>query len=307
MPPEITVLLPVFNGELYVAECIESVLAQSFYDIELLVIEDGSTDNTKEIVLSYVDSRIVYKENVKNIGLTCSLNAGLKNSKGRYVSRIDADDVMYNNRLEKQFHFLEKNPDVTVVGSHCIVFNQKSGESKEWIWPVDRELTFLHLLMGRNPVGHPLVMYRSGDIQKVGGYNENYRFAQDVDLWFRLVREGFLFFNIPEFLTMYRVHGGQVSSSVQCQQVDTVYDSFYSFYRSIVGKRYGSNKIKEYVNFCRDIDSSFKFKQSNFDIFNLLLDSFLDRKNNIGLKMSKKEYIEKWNEFIDKKYSTYNV
>src|SRR5690606_37374672 len=115
--PRVTVLLAVHNGERYIQEAIDSILAQTFGDFELLIVNDGSTDATRDLVLSYSDDRIRLVDNDHNIGLPKSLNRGLRLAKGRYIARLDADDISEPDRLAAQVSFLQANPDVAMVGS----------------------------------------------------------------------------------------------------------------------------------------------------------------------------------------------
>ena len=119
MPNEnikITVLMPAYNASNYIGEAIESVLKQTFSDFELLIIDDGSTDNTAEIVQGFKDSRIVFIQQ-KNAGIALALNAGLQAARAEYIARFDADDICYPNRLEMQYEFMMNNPGYIVVGS----------------------------------------------------------------------------------------------------------------------------------------------------------------------------------------------
>ncbi|MCP8319033.1 MAG: glycosyltransferase, partial [Candidatus Methylarchaceae archaeon HK01B] len=123
--PKITILMSVYNGEKYLREAIDSILNQTFKDFEFLIINDGSTDRTVEILRSYHDSRIKIITNEKNMGLTKSLNKGLKIARSEYVARMDADDISYPRRLEVQYEYMKKNPDVGIVGSWNDVIDDK--------------------------------------------------------------------------------------------------------------------------------------------------------------------------------------
>jgi glycosyltransferase involved in cell wall biosynthesis len=118
--PKISVLMSVYNGEKYLKEAVDSILNQTFSDFEFIVINDHSTDSTSEILFSYKDSRLKIIENDENIGITKSLNKGLRLVSGKYTARMDADDISFNNRLEKQLQYLEDNPDVGVLGTMAI-------------------------------------------------------------------------------------------------------------------------------------------------------------------------------------------
>src|SRR5690606_13489679 len=118
----ISVVLPAYNAELYIKEAIDSVLAQTFTNFELIILNDGSTDKTEEIILSYQDSRIVYVKNEHNLGLIGTLNKGMALAKGKYIARMDADDICFPERFEKQVAFLEKNKEYIICGTSAYRF-----------------------------------------------------------------------------------------------------------------------------------------------------------------------------------------
>src|SRR6185295_3491651 len=123
-PPQVSVLMSVYNGEKYLKEAMESILNQSFPDFEFLIFNDSSTDSGREIILSFNDPRIVLVDNEKNIGLTKSLNKGLSLAKGKYIARMDADDISDAGRLNEQVNYMEKNSDVAVCGSWVQFLNE---------------------------------------------------------------------------------------------------------------------------------------------------------------------------------------
>ena len=129
MKPNVSVVMPVFNGEAFVKEALESILNQSFKQFEIVVINDGSTDKTQEIVtrLASKDARIRLINHPKNSGLIPCLNEGLELAQGNYIARMDADDIAHPIRLQRQFEFLESNPQVIVCGSYIRLFGEKSG------------------------------------------------------------------------------------------------------------------------------------------------------------------------------------
>ena len=130
--PKITVLMPVYNGEKYLREAIGSILNQTFNDFEFLIINDSSTDSTREIILSYDDTRIRLEDNEKNIGLTHSLNKGLRLAKGKYVARMDADDISLPDRLEKQLAVIENNTDVSIVACWIDIIDKNNTYIGNW-------------------------------------------------------------------------------------------------------------------------------------------------------------------------------
>jgi len=209
--------MSVHNGEPYLRESVESVLNQTFPDFEFIVIDDASTDGTGAILDDFDDPRLVRLSNAGNLGLTRSLNCGLKIAKGEFVARQDADDVSLPLRLAKQVRYLESHPDVGVVGTHTENVRGAAlcSHSRP---PAGHSLIAWQLLWGHTPV-HPTVMVRREVIESAGGYDEAFQVSQDYELWSRLV-ETTRFANIPEVLLRYRVHAGSVSGRQLQQQIE---------------------------------------------------------------------------------------
>ena len=128
MNPKISVIMPVLNAELYLKTAIESVLSQTIPDFEFIIINDGSTDKTEEIIKSYQDPRIIYIKNDTNIGLSKSYNLGIRASKGEFIARMDADDISFKDRFESQLEFLEAHQEVGVVGGGVILIDESGKE-----------------------------------------------------------------------------------------------------------------------------------------------------------------------------------
>lgn len=201
--PKVTVLMPVYNGEKYLKEAIDSVLAQTLKDFEFLIINDGSTDKTQEILESYGDTRIrLFRQS--NKGLTRSLNKGIQLSRGEYVARMDADDIALPERLEKQVTFLDERPEIGVVGSfHCEV-SASLHKSIVKKFPTD-DSAIRKTLMKENPFSHPTVMMRKKIFVRASLYNEDekYKYVEDYELWFTLFKVC-KFANIQEALVVKR-------------------------------------------------------------------------------------------------------
>lgn len=179
----------VYNGERYIRESIESILWQEFRDFEFLIINDGSTDRSREIILSYKakDPRVRFVDNEHNIGLTQSLNLGILESHGRYIARQDADDVSMRTRLLAQVEVLANNPNVALVSSWCELIDGE-GNSFGYVRPPSKKSDILQQFSTRDsPLPHGSVMFRKEPIVKIGGYDERFWFAQDFDLWLRLL------------------------------------------------------------------------------------------------------------------------
>lgn len=207
--PKITVLMPVYNAEKFLREAIDSILNQTFKDFEFLIINDASTDNSKKIILSYEDPRIIYAENKKNLGVTKTLNRGLKLTKAKYIARMDADDISLPERFEKQVEFMDKNQNLGLLGSSWILIDE-AGKKKQ----------FCKAYKGRQAVHfmcHGSVMMRKKVLEKVGYYRKIFKYAQDYDLWLRF-SENYEMTNLEEPLYKLRAHRNSVSSTKNEEQ-----------------------------------------------------------------------------------------
>jgi hypothetical protein len=209
--PRVTVLMCVFNGEEFLREAVDSVLAQTFSDFELVLIDDCSTDGSAEILASYDDCRLRVTRNEQNLGLTVSLNIGLQLARGEFVARQDADDVSHPTRLDSQVAFLDREADVAMVGTRVRIIDDVGRTLRPIV--LHRTDTCLgaqwQLLFG-SPFAHSSVMFRRAIVlAELGGYNESFRFSQDFELWSRLLRRHEAM-NLPETLLDYRSHAGSI-------------------------------------------------------------------------------------------------
>lgn len=204
----VTVLLPVYNGEKYLREAIDSILTQTYTNFEFLIINDGSTDRTEEIILSYTDPRIVYVKNEQNLRLIATLNKGLKLAKGKYIARMDADDISLPERLEKQVAYMEKHPAVGLCGSYIQTLEAGTEYIIKYQTASD-EIKFKLLFDTHFP--HPAAMLRKSVLDEYNlEYEQKYIHAEDYVLWNRMALHTGLH-NIPEVLVWKRSHDGQVS------------------------------------------------------------------------------------------------
>ncbi len=213
--------MPVYNAEKYLSQAIDSVLNQTFTDFELVLINDGSTDSSKDIIFSYKDTRIRYIENEENIGIVNTLNKGVKYCTGKYIVRMDADDICNPNRFEKQFAFMEKHPKVGICGSWITLIDQDNNVTGNNLSQVKLEFVKIHLLFSV-PLNHPSVIAKS-DLLKQNSY-EHVIAAEDYDLWSRLEDKTELA-NIPEYLLQYRWHQTNVSkekADIQQKSKDSI-------------------------------------------------------------------------------------
>lgn len=174
--PAISVLTPVYNGEKYLKEAIESVLLQSFSDFEFILVDDGSTDHTQDIIASFKDPRIVYIHQ-QNTGNPGALNRGLFASKGKYVARLDADDVCLPERFRIQYDFMEKNPDYSMCGS-CAEMMDKDGETIFISKLPETDEEIRQVFDRENCMVHSSIFFRTETAFRIGGYN------QEIKLYF---------------------------------------------------------------------------------------------------------------------------
>lgn len=196
--------MPVYNGEKYLVEAIDSILQQTFTDFELLIIDGGSKDNSLKIIEQYQDSRIRLIFQDKNTkGLASALNQGLENAKGKYIARMDSDDISYPKRLQKQVDFMDRNTKVGLCGT-WIVFSFDGKLGKVQKYPTNFDELKVSLFFSTS-FGHPSVMLEKSLFKKHNlTYNTEFKYGEDYDLWNRCA-DYFELANIPEVLLTYRV------------------------------------------------------------------------------------------------------
>lgn len=210
--PRVTVLTTVFNGERYLDEMLASIRSDGFDDYEHIVVDDGSTDSTPDILARWAacDRRVVVVRQQRNRGIPAASNAGLAIARGHYVARLDADDVSLPGRLARQAAFLDEHPEVALVSMNYELM-RSDGTVLRRTHHDDSAAVLRYLLIFGNSIGgHSQVMYRRETVLAVGGYSEECPFALDYDLWTRLVECGD-FVILPEIGMRYRLHDGSVS------------------------------------------------------------------------------------------------
>lgn len=214
--PLVTVLMPVYNGAPYVGVAIDSILRQSLTDFEFLIIDDGSTDGSADIVRTFADHRIRLLVHTENLGLIATLNHGLAIAKGKYVARMDCDDISLPQRLEKQCAFMDMHPEFGICGTWVKTFG--GAKDVTICFPTEpnkiRCITFFN-----SCISHPSIMIRLVAFKQNGiSYNPLYRHAEDYALWVEAMRH-FPVANMGEVLHLYRQHPGQVT--VQHLEIQT--------------------------------------------------------------------------------------
>lgn len=202
MSPKISIILPVYNCEKYIEQSINSILNQSFSDFELIVINDGSTDNTESIISKFKSDNRVIVINKKNEGLIQTLNLGLGLAQCKYVARMDADDISLPNRLSEQFKRMENDEDLVVLGSNINIVDE-SGNLKG-ISQYPTSFAIDEFILKGSPLAHPSVIMRKDIIQSIGGYRKAFIHSEDYDLWLRVFEKGYRIDNIEEPLLIYR-------------------------------------------------------------------------------------------------------
>jgi glycosyltransferase involved in cell wall biosynthesis len=209
--PKVSVLMSVQDGERYLRAAIESILDQGFADFEFLILDDASSDASRAMIASYDDPRIRLIENERNLGLTRSLNRGIRLSQGAYIARMDADDLSLPDRLQKQVDFLDADPRCAVVASFSKRIDRSAAEVGVLKSPIEEEEIRRSLRRG-NCLTHGSVMMRRQSLESVGLYDETMTHSQDYDLWLRLSEEHRICC-IPEFLYAWRDHGDSITST----------------------------------------------------------------------------------------------
>lgn len=226
MKPDVSVIMSVHNGALYLADAIESILQQSVENFEFIIVNDGSTDNSAEIIRSYGDrdKRIVILINEKRMGLTGSLNRALAVAKGKFIARQDADDISVADRLESQLKVFAGNSEVGLVGT-AITFINKDGQPGKTLLVPENDTVIRWQMLYRNIFKHASIMIRSIVLKEHNlQYDESLIYAQDYDFWSRILMycRGY---NIQRPLVFYRVHEYQIStmfSEKQQQLADNI-------------------------------------------------------------------------------------
>ncbi len=217
--PAVTVLMAVYNAMPYLPATLDSVLNQTFTDFEFLIINDGSTDRSPEVLRSYAarDSRIRLIER-ENRGFVPSLNQGLELARGEFLARIDADDLCTPTRLADQVEHLRAHPDCVLVGGFVQLIDHKDRPLRTLRLPIDHADIDRHHLAGHTSIPHPVATFRLAAAKALGGYNPRYESAEDLDLWLRLAEVGTLH-NIPRVLVRYRQHDNSMSSTRAAAQL----------------------------------------------------------------------------------------
>jgi glycosyltransferase involved in cell wall biosynthesis len=224
--PPITVLMPVYNGQVFLAEAIESILNQTFTDFEFLIIDDGSTDESLKIIQKYAqkDPRIKIVSNETNLKLITTLNKGISLARGEYIARMDADDISQPMRLERQFHFMQNHPEVIACGSAAWMIDKTGAVISKMRPPTGKILRYT--FWKPSPIIHPSVILRKNGLPEVP-FDLKYLHCEDYALWLKLgFKDPKYLANLNEPLLKYRFNEKGISISNQEEQSKNTFRAF---------------------------------------------------------------------------------
>lgn len=232
--PLVTVFIPIYNCEKYLKECLDSIINQTYKNLDILLIDDGSTDNSLNIIGKYNDDRIRIIKNKENMGIPFVRNIGLNEAKGKYLAIMDSDDIALLNRIEEQVKFLELNEHIDGIGSYYKIIGRKINRNVKLT--SDLEEIKIGLIFA-NQIGNPTGMIRMDRIRALGlHYNNKYFVAQDYDFWFQLSKVGNITI-IPKVLLKYRVGHGNISKTSKVKKsnerkkiLDLIHNDILDYY-----------------------------------------------------------------------------
>ena len=222
LEPKVSIIMSIYNEEQYLSEAIESILHQTFRDYEFIIINDGSVDRTHEIIKRYMekDKRIRVIDHEKKEGLARSLNDGIRIAQGKYIARMDGDDISLPQRFERQIDFMEAHPEVGALGTYFKEIDENGNilprKQNPILWKDIGKALFHY-----NPIGHPSAMMKKSILEKLGGYDESFHTAQDYELFCRIAEVSQLR-NLPEILLLRRFPRKVSSRKMRQQTIDSL-------------------------------------------------------------------------------------
>lgn len=210
--PKVSVILPAYNSELYIEEAIKSILQQTYEDIEVIIIDDCSTDTTLGLAQHWQekDKRISVYVNDKNLGVGANRSLGIMKAKGEYVCWQDADDISLPERISLQADYLDSHPDVGVVGGFIVFFDKEGDGTTRKYAEGDTELR--SSIFRYNPIAQPASMFRKKCYEELGGYDESYTVSEDLEMLFR-IGERYKFANVQSEVLKYRQTSGSLTAA----------------------------------------------------------------------------------------------
>lgn len=264
--------MPAYNASTYIREAIESILNQTLDDFEFIIVNDGSTDDTAVIIRSYSDPRIIFLENEKNSGICVTLNKGLAAARGKYIARMDSDDISLPERLAEQVAFMEQNPEVGASGSDICVFGDGI---KPYTFTMVHESDDCKAgLLFNSCFAHPSVIIRRSILENNQlRYKEEFRGLEDYELWWQIGKHSKLA-NINKVLLKYRHHSGQVTQNVP-QKTKDAFDLFVKIRLADLGVDYNEEQLQVFNLYCSGGFNEFNHHMLNvfFSIDSVILKS----------------------------------
>lgn len=243
MRPAVSVVMSVYNGALYLSRALDSVKEQTYADYEFIIVDDGSSDTTWQILKDYEsrDHRIILIRNDCNIGLPRSLNKGLLRAQGDYIARQDCDDISLPDRIEKQVGYLDRNSDVIMVSCNMFRIDAAGRLLRKIRTDCESELIPWYLLFSNRIQGHSQVMFRRKAAVQLGGYSEKFKYSQDYEFWVRLSKHGKIAI-LPDFLLQYRWHQNRVSHNASEEQIKCAINVSASYLSELTGEKIDSGE-----------------------------------------------------------------
>ena len=268
-PPEISVLMSVYNGIPFLKESIESILSQTFTNFEFIIIDDCSSDNSLSTIKNYAqnDNRIIYIENAKRLQLTKSLNIGMQVATGKYIARQDADDISLPNRFQSQIDYMKTNIKVGVLGTSAEYINEKDETILISRRPTNKAFLKWKLLFG-NPLIHSSVMFNSELVRSLGGYDPKLVRSQDYALWSKFSNITDIS-QLPDILIKHRKH----SKSIHGLNATEQFETSLRIMQANINKLLKTNIDIEHVRLLRRVASNPLKSMKEYEIANNLLQS----------------------------------
>ncbi len=210
--PVVSILIPVFNSLPYIKEALESILNQTYINLEIVIINDGSNDGTEQVLRNYASKHKSIKLiDQKNQGICAALNNGIEICSGKYIARMDSDDIMHPQRIELQVKFMEENPNISILGTAIQYIDLNGHLGRYHFYPKSSSIS--SMIFHESPVAHPTAFVRKEVFLQIGNYRENLYPAEDYDLWLRAFSADIKIENLQKVLLYYRVHNANTSSN----------------------------------------------------------------------------------------------
>ena len=289
--PLVSVVMPTYNTDFeYLHEAVKSILNQTYTNFELLIADDGSYPTAESVLSDITDKRIAFLANSKNMGLPYTLNNAIKNAKGKYIFRMDADDIAVSERIQKEVEFLEIHGDIDVVASFAKTF----GEKEILYSSFTKDEQIKAELLWKNPIIHPTVVFRADILYKKGIlYKENI-VSEDFEMWSRMAfLEGCHFAVLPEVLLRYRIHSGQVTAQKRKQLRISSEEILRGVFNQIGIKYYGE-ELQSYSKLQFSESLSVKELKEAICLMERILSSKINLVDNRALKQIYKRALMKY-------------